>query len=536
MKRLLLFFLSVMFCCVKVGAIIVPVRSQTDFNLLRQRVIKVADSGASEIRVEFDGSLQLRFSRNMLNLSGQKYPQTSLVFSGNGVILTGEGVADESWTEFYSANKKISASGRRRGEFVLNLPAGLDGGSFSHVLITEWYQSRMYKINEIKEGKVFFDAPSADELNMDIRYSGKTPRFKLLAKGSTAPSFDEDVKSKAGRFISTYGAAFKSIVFENIHFVGNCNTGTTLLDFTDLDTEGVLVKDCEFTKIHSDLVHVSGASDFCFENNYVHHCYRSGVVSDNKSLRTRVVGNRFEECGLLMDMTSCVDCCGSDYYIADNVFCNFGSRAISAGVYFAAQKQFRSTGIIEQNVIYYSGDWVDTPEKYTLMDTGAIYITTFSDEAIVRFNRIFDYTGMKDNRGIFCDDGASGFRIYGNVITGISNSFAIDARRTSALELKTSGRKVNVNNYVGNNVVEGPLRFEGRLSGSACEKAFDYILIPSGSVLPQNVISNVNVSGRDVRVNVSAINDGVIYLPAFSMWRIRRWEYYDKMKEYFARR
>jgi hypothetical protein len=143
---------------------------------------------------------------------------------------------------------------------------------------------------------------------------------------------------------------------------------------------------------------------------------------------------------------------------------------------------------------------------------------------------------MKDNRGIFCDDGASGFRIYGNVITGISNSFAIDARRTSALELKTSGRKVNVNNYVGNNVVEGPLRFEGRLSGSACEKAFDYILIPSGSVLPQNVISNVNVSGRDVRVNVSAINDGVIYLPAFSMWRIRRWDYYDKMKDYFARR
>ena len=44
------------------------------------------------------------------------------------------------------------------------------------------------------------------------------------------------------------------------------------------------------------------------------------------------------------------------------------------------------------------------------------------------------------------------------------------------------------------------------------------------------------VSDKDVRINISGVKDGVIYLPAFSMWRIRRWDYYDKMKDYFARR
>ncbi|MBO6169580.1 MAG: right-handed parallel beta-helix repeat-containing protein [Bacteroidales bacterium] len=536
MKRLALFILVVLLCSVRVGAVIVPVRSQADFDKLRQRIIRAADSGATEVRVEFDGSLRLKFTRNMLNLSGQKYPRTSLVFSGNGVQLTGEGFTDESWTGFYSAGRKIKASGRRAGEFTLNLPDSSGPDSFSHILVTEWYQSRIYKITEIKDGKVYFSAPSADELNMDIRYSGNAPRFKLLAEGGSAPSFDEDVKGKAGRLVSTYGAAFESVVFDNIHFDGNCNTGTTLLDFTDLKTQSVIIRDCEFSRIHSDLVHVSGAAGFCFENNHIHHCYRSGVLSDNKSPKTRVVGNRFEECGLSMDMNSCVDCCGPDYYVAGNVFCNFGSRAVSAGVYFTAQKQFKSSGIIENNVMYYDGDWIEAPENYTLMDTGAIYITTFSDEAIVRFNRIYDYTGMKDNRGIFCDDGASGFKIYGNVITGISNSYAIDARRTTMLELKIGGRKVNVNNYIGGNVVEGPLRFEGRLAGSGCKKDADYLLVPFGASLPQNDISSVEVSDKDVRVNISGVKDGVIYLPAFSMWRIRRWEYYDQMKDYFARR
>ena len=36
---------------------------------------------------------------------------------------------------------------------------------------------------------------------------------------------------------------------------------------------------------------------------------------------------------------------------------------------------------------------------------------------------------MGDNRGIFCDDGASNISIYGNVILNTPNSYCIDLRQ-----------------------------------------------------------------------------------------------------------
>lgn len=535
MKRLLLVLSFLSLCFFSSKALTVEhITSQRDFQHIRQKIIKAADSGENEIRFVFDGNLNLCFASNQLDLSGLHYPNTSLSFLGNGAVLTGKGYTEESWTCPFRAEGKIKRSGRKDGEFIISSSELPKTGRFSHILVTEWYQSRIYRVNEIKDGIIYIEADSLDQLNMDLRYSGEPARLKLLAKGSSAPSYDDGDLNKAGRLISTYGSAFASIVIENLHFKNNSNTGVTLLDFTDILISGIVIRNCEFSGIHSDIVHISGANGFSFENNHVHHCYRSGVLSDNKSPNTRVTGNCFEDCGLSLDMCSCVDCCGTDYYVADNVFRNFGSRAVSAGVYFTSRGEFKSSGIIENNLIYYNRTWVDTPSEYTLMDSGAVYLTSFSDNVVVRFNRIYDYVGMKDNRGIFCDDGASGFSIYGNVVTGIANSYAIDARRTPSIEARSGGRRVNVNNYIGYNVLEGAVRFEGRLAGTSCTKDPNYVLQAKGSILPGNDISSVKQSGRDITLNVREIKDGVVILSPSSFRRIRRWKYYPQMQQYFS--
>lgn len=98
------------------------------------------------------------------------------------------------------------------------------------------------------------------------------------------------------------------------------------------------------------------------------------------------------------------------------------------------------------------------------MDSGAIYIFTQNDGAVIRNNYIHDYVGMKDNRGIFCDDGAYGFTITGNVIRNVPNSYSIDSRLCLNVETQAGSvvKKVNYNNIIRNNRVDGPVRFEKR--------------------------------------------------------------------------
>lgn len=50
------------------------------------------------------------------------------------------------------------------------------------------------------------------------------------------------------------------------------------------------------------------------------------------------------------------------------------------------------------------------------MDGGAIYLATKNAGSIVRNNYIHGFSGMKSNLGIFRDDGASNFELYGNYI------------------------------------------------------------------------------------------------------------------------
>ena len=95
-----------------------------------------------------------------------------------------------------------------------------------------------------------------------------------------------------------------------------------------------------------------------------------------------------------------------------------------------------------------------------------------NDDFLIQNNIISNYTGPKDNRGIFCDDGAKNFTIEGNHISNTPNSYSIDARRVVSIEEGvypgSHVKLANINNKIGGNYIDGPIRFEGRNNNSNC--------------------------------------------------------------------
>ena len=131
----------------------------------------------------------------------------------------------------------------------------------------------------------------------------------------------------------------------------------------------------------------------------------------------------------------------------------------------------RCSSVIEDNEIYQTPEFRKAPSR-TLMDSGAIYLGTISQGQVVRNNYIHDIVGATDNRGIFLDDGAVHAEVYGNLVIGIANSYCIDSRRTRWVETHPRTRidRVNVDNYIGENWVDGPVRFETRGGNDGCRK------------------------------------------------------------------
>ena len=107
-------------------------------------------------------------------------------------------------------------------------------------------------------------------------------------------------------------------------------------------------------------------------------------------------------------------------------------------------------------------DYFSDFPAHTLMDSGAIYVTTQNDRTIIRDNYIHDYIGMRDNRGIFLDDGASHVIVINNTIERVPHGWSIDSRLVKEVETMPGSkvRQVNVGNLIHDNHVDGKIRFE----------------------------------------------------------------------------
>lgn len=234
------------------------------------------------------------------------------------------------------------------------------------------------------------------------------------------------------------------ITFKNIIFSGTCGNGVTV--------KGNNVKfiGCTFCNLFGDALFIEG------DNNVVRNCEffnigKNGVLlsggdrSTLKQSRTRVFNNIFHEIGQVVTTYCCairIDD-GVGFKVDHNVIYNVPHTAI---MFFNG-----NDNIIEYNDIKNA--------CYSSMDAGVIY-TGFDWAAygnVVRYNYIHDI--QVENQfaigpvGIYLDDGASGIKVYGNVISNIPHGYGV---------LWGGGRANKVENNIINNVCL-PLHVDNRM-------------------------------------------------------------------------
>jgi len=237
----------------------------------------------------------------------------------------------------------------------------------------------------------------------------------------------------------------------------------------------------------------------------------------------------------------CISCHGNDFLISGNSFEDFGYGGIACGVGYKSKKTELCMGIVEDNTLSYSQEYLDNLKDHSLMDSGAIYLSTKSDGIIIRNNRVKNYSGSYYNRGIFCDDGAYNFELYGNVITGITNGYCIDSWRNAGVEeAKTPGtgiQRSNVNISIHDNIIDGNIRFNGNEStDNGCRFGGNYILLADGEDFPKNDIKNVEVTREDVKLDYTGEKRSKVGLSRSSYKQVKKNKSLSGAKKFVARK
>lgn len=170
-----------------------------------------------------------------------------------------------------------------------------------------------------------------------------------------------------------------------------------------------------------------------------------------------MLNNLFKNVCATLNNKSAVMCSGDNFLIKGNRFVNFSYTSVACGKHYTAQNPDPTSGIIEYNEFCHDENYRSSISKNGLMDGGTIYVATQTDGITIRYNYIHDISGVKDNRGIFCDDGTKNVSITGNVIQRIQNSYCIDLRNVAFVSDKVPDH--NTGNTCTDNLVDGDIRF-----------------------------------------------------------------------------
>lgn len=548
-------FVILSVCCLLVATIAsacrttIVVNNQTEFDGLQEKLTNTIKTGKRNIYVTLLPGTYVTKEKHVA-LNGITAADTKIHIKGEDAILIPEGSeyhdgdayqgtfsTDNSWmsgtedmetwsyiqyadglVEVLDTIKKLCQI-KCKDTF----PKNTDFGN-AYILIPHWYQSSVYKIDKIDRQYIYFTADDLKKssyggynVNDDYNYSKKEIRYKLcnveigedylhLSHGKVhLPNGITSVwEGKTHNFLTIQNCKFSSVDINGICFLGKAfDESKSAIEIKNSSCKELRIHKCSFYGMRGNVISVTASPNVRIDNNRFEDCYHYGIKSNNESANTVVEKNSFKSMGKRMNNTPCVRCQGTNYRVSDNVFLNFGYGGISTGVWYKSKMKQPCVGVIENNDLSFDQDYLDHIDNYGIMDGGAIYIATKNAGSIVRNNYIHGISGMKSNRGIFCDDGASNIEIYGNVITGIANSRCIDSRRATFVERSSSSEsgveRANVNIIIRDNVVDGSIRFEAHEdSDNGCVKGTNYILPAQDGKVPQMTIDHVAIQEDDI--------------------------------------
>lgn len=589
MRKILSVIIVIVFLLFFAGnlwATTIYIRNQTDFDNLSLSINSAIGKGEKSIKVDvLTGTYE--FKERHILLKDINAPSVSIRIRGrgevviipagktygNGDIYEGPFNIDNSWTSnFQDVNiwsKALVANGlvevvNNDLKFCRLNCKGINPVDFdtnnAYVLIPEWFTSGIYKIERIEKDYIHFIANNLKKsynngliVNDDYNYAKNEIRFRLCNYNTGVNAFG--IKSgkvmlpgemisihegKVQRAIIIENCDFKSIEITNLIFCGNsARSGTSLINVINTRGDNTIIHKCSFIGMRSGVILISGSSNLTIKNNIFRDCYYYGINSNNTSNNTSIINNKFYLMGKSVQNSFCILCSGNNFLIKKNELKDFGYGGIAVGLWYGSEQKNPSMGIVENNELYYSSSYISDITNYGLMDGGAIYTFTKNDGTIIRNNYIHDITGAADNRGIFCDDGSYGLRIYGNVITNVYNSYCIDSRRVSSIESKAfdaGGIMANVNVGIYNNVVDGRVRFEANeKENNGCVYGNNYILVGIDKEAPVNIINRVEDSKEDISLDYNDNHPNKVEVSSSSYRVLKKSTVWKGIKKYVTK-
>ena len=458
----------------------VTVSSQADFDVLSARITTLVKGGMKEITVRFmEGTYH--FKDNQLELRNLSASTLRLVLECGGAVCVPADLGTRSYGDVLLSLKDLTCRDRlsvpvqvKKRPEVINRKTGLcrvltteknlseKDAEGMYLILTQRYRSGRYPVSKIQDGFVYFTAEGVTtdgdpyhDIDVDFKSERVLPRYSLLSAQKSHPGLH---RGTACRFLTMINCYIGSFCLNGARFLGNGGEDC-LMQFYANDATSVEVSGCRFEHIHSDIIHVQRTGNFLFRDNDVEHIWRHGITVDYFSSGAEFADNRFNDTGLLMENTFCLQLRGGHFLVHDNVFKDFTYGAVGIGTYWKDPMPASASGVMEKNELF----CMPAFDRY-MMDSGAVYTWTINRDVTIRENYIHDIGGYGQNRGIFCDDGTVNVHIVGNRVLRIRNSYCIDLRKVLSIERDPASaiRKVNVGNTLENNMVDGDIRFWNR--------------------------------------------------------------------------
>lgn len=558
----------------------IKIENQLHFNAIDESLTQAIKSGYKDVHISIGPGIYF-YKENQLNRVNEQQPDVDISIEGEQAILIAAGIdyrngdtlkepispnatffdtSDMTYYDYWGKCQyaddlvQIADISQRLCYLPFSKAENKDAKACRHLYISipQWYKSKIYKVKEIKNGKIYFTTDYLEyihkrnregyTINYDYLFGGGKTRFKLFdptsAKWAMYIKNEKTISNsktihecRSCRFLRMDHVSYRSFSISGIQFIGNYDGNNHLLSFVEAKTEKLLIHNCSFEGIKSRLVYAGETSNLSFLKNTIIRCSHNGIESTNSSENTIIADNFFSDCGDNMLQTFCVNCKGKNYYIARNRFKNFGYSAIGLGVWHGHQKGHESSGIVEHNEIWYDKDYLAHLEQYTLMDSGAIYLWTQNDDAQIRYNYIHDYGGVAENHGVFCDDGASHFKLYGNIIINISD-YSIDSRSCQA-----EFPKGNQDIQIKYNIVDKPIKFEGNTRhNNKCIKSSNIFLYKKEIFPFQNKYANLTIETADKHLQFGGWRESSIMVGNKTLKQLKLLPCYLEIKKYINKK